>query len=93
MQVAGNGSTSTELRWYADRVGEVTPAASVLSLPLWVYRGVMLLWALWLASSLVRWVVWMWRAFREGGVWRPLRLLRRKEPSSTEPPENASGGE
>ncbi|HSD67670.1 MAG TPA: hypothetical protein VLF95_13270, partial [Vicinamibacteria bacterium] len=72
MQVAGNESTDTVLRWYADRVAGDTPAAGVLSLPLWVYRVAMLLWALWLAASLVRAVAPAWRAFSAGGAWRPL---------------------
>jgi hypothetical protein len=76
MQVAGNNSTDTALRWYADRVAGQTPAAGVVSLPLWVYRVAMLLWALWLAASLVRAVGWGWRAFGEGGYWRPLPLRR-----------------
>ena len=72
MQVAGNGSSDTVLRWYADRVIGATPAAGVLSVPLWVYRVGMLVWALWLASGLVRAIGWGWRAFGEGGVWRRL---------------------
>jgi hypothetical protein len=86
MQVAGNGSSNTELRWYMDRVSEMTPAAGVLSLPLWVYRVAMLVWALWLASSLVRWVVWAWQAFTETGAWQPLRLFRSKTPPPADPP-------
>jgi hypothetical protein len=77
MQVAGNGSTDTALRWYADRVGGETPAAGVISLPLWTYRVAMLAWALWLAAGLVRAVGWGWRAFGEGGLWRKLSLPTR----------------
>ncbi len=73
MQVAGNGSSDTVLRWYADRVTGGTPGAGVLSVPLWVYRVGMLVWALWLAAGLVRGIGWGWRAFGEGGVWRRLR--------------------
>ncbi len=83
MQVAGNGSTDTVLRWYTDRVSEHLPAAGVLSLPLWVYRVGMLAWALWLAAGLVRAVGWGWRAYGEGGVWRRLPLRR---PAATPPP-------
>jgi hypothetical protein len=89
MQVGGGGSTDTQLRWYADRVVGATPAAGVLSLPLWVYRVAMLLWALWLAASLVRAVAPAWRAFSEGGVWRP--ILRRPRPST--PPEPGAKAE
>jgi hypothetical protein len=89
MQVAGNGSTDTLLRWFADRVsGDGLPAAGVLSFPLWLYRALMLLWALWLAASLVRGVGPGWRAFAEGGLWRPLPK-RAPRPKATPPTEAA----
>lgn len=78
MQVTGQGSSDTALRWYADRVAEATPRAGVLSLPLWLYRVLMLGWALWLATRLVGWSGWAWRSFSEGGVWRRLVLPKRK---------------
>jgi hypothetical protein len=81
MQVAGYGSSDTLLRWYADRVTGDTPTAFVLSLPLWVYRVAMLLWALWLAASLVRGVGPAWRAFSEGGLWRAFPRRARPQPS------------
>jgi hypothetical protein len=84
MQVAGAGSSDTLLRWYADRVTGEAPAAGVLSLPLWLYRVAMLLWALWLAAGLVRAVGPAWRAFSEGGVWRP---ILKRPPKPPEPPE------
>jgi hypothetical protein len=77
MQVAGNGSSDTVLRWYADRVSGQTPGVGVVSLPLWLYRVTMLVWSLWLAAGLVRGVGWGWRAFGEGGYWRPLTRPRR----------------
>lgn len=73
MQVAGNGSTATLLRFYADRITQGTPGVTVWSLPLWVYRVLMLVWSGWLALSLVRWIAWSWRGFSEGGAWKPLR--------------------
>jgi len=91
MQVAGGGSTDTVLRWYADRVTGEAPTAGVLSLPLWVYRVAMLLWALWLAVSLVRGVGPAWRAFTEGGLWRPiLRPRPPKPPQLSEPPKEGA---
>ena len=89
MQVAGEGSTDTVLRWYADRVTGDTPATGVLSLPLWLYRVAMLLWALWLAASLVRGVGPAWRAFSHGGLWRPIPRTPRtpRPPEPSEPPK------
>jgi hypothetical protein len=73
MQVAGNGSSATLLLFYLDRVLDRTPAVAVVSVPLWVYRVLMLAWSGWLAKSLVRWIAWSWRAFSEGGAWKRLR--------------------
>jgi uncharacterized membrane protein YozB (DUF420 family) len=70
MQITGNGSTSQFLSWFADRSGNVLPTAWTLSVPLWVYRGLMLLWALWLAYSLLTWLKWGWESFTSGGYWR-----------------------
>jgi hypothetical protein len=70
MQVAGNDSSAHELRWYQDRHGEHLPTAWVLSVSIWFYRGLMLLWALWLANSLLNWLRWAWAQASSGGLWR-----------------------
>jgi hypothetical protein len=87
MQVAGAGSSNGLLRWYTDRVTSATPTAAVLSLPLWVYRGVMLAWALWLASRLIRWTGWAWRSFGTNGLWREIRRPRAKAAEPVAGPE------
>jgi hypothetical protein len=78
MQVAGAGSGNGLLRWYADRVTGDTPAAAALSVPLWVYRGLMLAWALWLAARLIRWAGWAWRSLGTNGLWREIERPRAK---------------
>jgi hypothetical protein len=70
MRVAGAGSSERLLRWYVDRTSGALPEAWALSLSLWVWRGVMLAWALWLANSLVSWLKWAWREFSAVGVWK-----------------------
>ncbi len=70
MQVAGADSTNSALRWYVDRIDGSLPTPWVLSLPLIVWKIIMLLWALWLAGSIVKWAPWAWRAFSDGGLWR-----------------------
>jgi hypothetical protein len=70
MQIAGNGSSRSALRWFADRSGETLPSAWAISVPLLVYRGAMLGWALWLAVSLLAWLRWAWACVTAGGVWR-----------------------
>ncbi|HET9158819.1 MAG TPA: hypothetical protein VFN91_19250 [Myxococcaceae bacterium] len=70
MQIAGNDSGLTSLRWTADRVPGALPRPFVLSVPLLVYRLAMLAWALWLATALLRWVRQGWQAIGTGGLWR-----------------------
>ncbi len=91
MQVAGQSSNDRMLRWYSDRVAESLPRAGVVSLPLWLYRVLMLAWALWLATRLVGWSGWAWRSFSDGGVWRRLVLPTRKTPSAGVPAPTSSG--
>lgn len=76
MRIAGNGSSSGLLRWYQDRTGTILPQAWVFSVPLIVYRLLMLAWALWLAFALLRWLRWGWERFSENGLWRRLRPVR-----------------
>jgi len=70
MHIIGNGSFGYQLNWFQDRGDGMLPAAGVFSLPLWIYKVAILLWALWLAFALVRWLPWAWRAFSHGGIWR-----------------------
>jgi hypothetical protein len=70
MQIAGNGSWAHSLHWYQDRFDKALPQAWVISAPLWLYRLLMLLWALWLANALLRWLRWGWEQFNAGGLWR-----------------------
>jgi hypothetical protein len=70
MMIAGNGSHAGLLQWYQDRFADRIEPAWVISIPVLAYRLLMLLWALWLAASMMRWVPWGWAAFSAGGCWR-----------------------
>jgi len=70
MQISGNGSTASNLQWFVDRSGHSLAQPWALSVPLWIYRVVMLLWALWLAWAMIGWLRWAWEAYREGGLWK-----------------------
>ena len=85
MQIAGNGSSDFWLHWTQDRIDGTMPQPHVLSLPLFVFRILMLLWALWLAHSLLKWLRWGWQCFSEGGLWKKVIIRRRKD--QDEPPE------
>jgi hypothetical protein len=85
MQVEGNGSTATALRWYADRSLDALPQAVAWSAPLWAYKAAMLAWALWLAWALLRWLRWGWACASKDGWWRALPRAPRKETAAAAP--------
>lgn len=70
MFILGNGSTREVLRWYQDRNAGALPVPQVHSVSVWWFRFLMLLWALWLAASLIRWLRLAWVNFSLGG-FRP----------------------
>ncbi|NNF52660.1 MAG: hypothetical protein HKN59_09510 [Gammaproteobacteria bacterium] len=69
MHVVGNGSNMHYLRWFDDRSLGETPSVAALSISMWFYKLLILLWSLWLSFALVRWLPWAWNALRSGGTW------------------------
>ena len=70
MQISGNNSYGNSLNWFQDRSASVLAQPWVISVPLLVYRLLMLLWALWLAFTLLGWLRWGWERLSVGGLWR-----------------------
>ncbi len=69
MQIGGNDSSGRVLRWYADFADSIVPTAWMVSIPLYVYRLVMLVWSVWIALMLIKWVPWAWSCFSAGQYW------------------------
>jgi hypothetical protein len=89
----GNGSWAYQLNWYQDRSGEVLTQSRVYSLPITVYRWLMLAWALWLAFSVLKWSKWSWDSFSHGGRWKKIDFqLPRRGMSSRKKVESKSEG-
>lgn len=89
MQVTGNSSSHTLLRWFTDRTGSSLPGVSIVSVPLLVYRGAMLAWALWIVLSLLAWLRWGWGSFTKGGGWKknpPRPPMPARNPPAPAPP-------
>jgi len=84
MRVAGSGQQANELSWFNDQAAGELPVPWVLSLSLWWYKAAMLLWALWLAFALVRWLPIAWKALGAGGFWRKRLLPAPPPPAANE---------
>ncbi|MBU0994788.1 MAG: hypothetical protein KJ737_20025 [Proteobacteria bacterium] len=83
MQIAGNGSTASRLNWTQDRISALVPQPFVISLPKMVYNVMILIWALWLALYLIKWLRWGWGCFSEGGIWKKPERKHRKRLSDS----------
>ena len=81
MEISGAGSYGSHLAWYVDTSPGSIPEGWVLSVSIWVWRGAMLVWALWLAQALLVWLRWAWSSANDCGFWasKP-KLPRRAEP-------------
>jgi len=94
MQIVSMDGSASHLTWYTDRIDGTLPRPWAVSLPMWTWRVLMLLWAMWLAFRLIRWAKWGWGCFSEGGLWKnPPRKPAPPSPNATQAvPVNAPTG-
>ncbi|MBK8286200.1 MAG: hypothetical protein IPK97_15705 [Ahniella sp.] len=72
LHVISRGWGAGDLKWFDDLSDSVLPQGHAVTLPIWLYRALMLAWAFWMAWSLVRWSRNALSAFMQGGVWQPV---------------------
>lgn len=82
MGVVGNGSYGNQLFWFLDRGAASLGEVSVITLPLWIYKGLMLLWATWLSFSLIKWLGWTWKDLQSGRFFKPSSPVQGKTDKS-----------
>jgi hypothetical protein len=84
MFITGNSSTRTVLRWFQARSDRLLPGPGFVSISIWWYRFAMLVWALWLAAALLRWLRRGWQDFSRGGFfrWRAKKPVAAAAPAS-----------
>jgi hypothetical protein len=78
MQITGNQSSAFNLNWYQDRSPSTLPTATLISVPLLVYRLLMLAWSLWLAFALLNWLKWGWKCYSHEGFWKKKPVKQEK---------------
>lgn len=82
MYIAGNGSSAFYLDWFTARSPGELPEPGYWSVSIWWFRLAMLLWALWLAAALVRWLRLGWKNSSIGGHFRPKPAKAKANPVS-----------
>ncbi len=70
MGVSGPVPDDGAFGWFLDRTDGALPRPTVLSVPIWVFRLLMFVWAAWVALALRRWLRAAWQAWTAGGFWR-----------------------
>jgi hypothetical protein len=70
MMVAGGGSSNWQWMWYQDRQRMDYVSAGMVSLPMWIWKGLMLVWSFWIASRMIVWGKQAWAAASRGRMWR-----------------------
>ena len=95
MGIYGYGSHGNNLAWFVDRIDidkidrskALLPVTTAFSLPIWLYRALMLAWTLWFANILIRWLNRGLSAWIKNGYWKKTMWLSKKNPV---PPPAAS---
>lgn len=93
MHIAGGYDHYGSLSWLADRSTGELPTASAISLPMWLYKALMLAFALWLAQALIGWIKRAWQALTQGGGWLTLARTPKVTESKATPQPLPSGPE
>ncbi len=70
MFVRGQNTYASELTWYIDYSSDTLPQPMIISVPMWVWRAVMLAWSMWLVFAMLRWLRWAFGCLSVGGLWR-----------------------
>ncbi len=70
MHIAAANLPYSGYTWFVDQTRGAIEGPTLISVPMWVYRGLFFAWALWMAFALVRWLRWSFNAWKAGGLWR-----------------------
>ncbi len=82
MDIVGNQSNSRTLNWFVDRHGSGLSDVWLLNGPEWFYQVLMLLWAIWMSLTFVKWVPWIWTGLYGEGFYKPIELSWKKRASN-----------
>jgi hypothetical protein len=86
MGIEGYLSYGNTLTWFADKANGMLPSVTILSISVWFYKAIMLVWVLWLTTSILSWIKWAWKIIGERGYWQssPAKKTEDEMPESSQ---------
>jgi hypothetical protein len=72
MGIEGYQSYGNTLTWFADKADGQLPTVTILSISVWFYKAIMLVWVIWLSTSILSWIKWAWKIIGIQGYWQSL---------------------
>lgn len=76
MGITGNYSSDFRLKWFADQSQGWLPDIMVISVPVWIYKALMLVWVIWLSFALINWIKWSWNKLGTQGYWKKTAIIQ-----------------
>ena len=85
MGIEGYQSYGNTLTWFADKAEGKLPSVTILSISMWFYKTIMLVWVIWLSTSILSWIKWAWKIIGEHGYWKssPAKKTVDEKPESS----------
>ncbi len=69
MGVAGQNASSSKLYWYLDSGFDLLPSITLLSVHLWWYKLLILLWSIWVSFAVLSWLKKMFLSLNRNDWW------------------------
>jgi hypothetical protein len=69
MGIVGQNSYASHLNWFLDVHQGQLPSITIISLPIWWYKGLMLVWSIWVSFSLLNWLKQLLKSLHKNHWW------------------------
>lgn len=89
MGIEGYQSSRYHLTWYQDFSAGLTSSVWFLSVPMMIYKGLMLAWVFWLCFSAPAWLKWCWQQLGTQGFWHKASPILSKQNDAQSSAEHA----
>lgn len=70
MGIAGMRSSASNLNWFIDSYQNSIPNITIISVPIWWYKALMLIWSIWVSFSLLNWLNQVIKGFDKNLWWK-----------------------